>query len=78
MSADENGDWIRASRAKNHVRDETNDEFASLKNHFPTPKAAIEYIMETFPIVKRKDKAYFGEYRTKNLILEKYEQFLGK
>ena len=78
LPADKNGEWIRANRVKNHVHDETNDEFTSLKAHFPTPKAVIEYVMETFPIVKRKDKAYFGGYRTKNLILEKYEQFFGK
>jgi hypothetical protein len=32
-----------------------------------------DYIMETFPIVKRRDKAAFGEYRTKRLILEIYD-----
>ncbi|MEV0402999.1 N-6 DNA methylase [Actinoallomurus sp. NPDC050550] len=31
------------------------------------------YIMETFPIVKRKDVAAFGSYRTKELILEVYD-----
>ncbi|MDA4088087.1 hypothetical protein MHAS_02732 [Mycolicibacterium hassiacum DSM 44199] len=29
--------------------------------------------METFPIVKRKDIAAHGEYRTKRLILEIYD-----
>jgi hypothetical protein len=29
--------------------------------------------METFPIVKRKDEAAYGEYRTKRLILESYD-----
>ena len=29
--------------------------------------------METFPIVKRKDEQQFGEYRTKRLILERYD-----
>ncbi|BBX24037.1 hypothetical protein MTER_34480 [Mycolicibacter terrae] len=32
-----------------------------------------DYIMETFPIVKRKDIAEHGEYRTKKLILEVYD-----
>ena len=32
-----------------------------------------EYIMETFPIVKRHDEERFGEYRTKRLILEVYD-----
>jgi len=40
---------------------------------FPTPRHAVDYIMETFPIVKRKDIAQHGEYRTKNLILEIYD-----
>jgi hypothetical protein len=34
----------------------------------------IDYIMETFPIVKRKDEARYGEYRTKQVILEMYDQ----
>jgi hypothetical protein len=33
----------------------------------------VEYIMETFPIVKRKDEQRYGAYRTKELILEVYE-----
>ena len=33
----------------------------------------VDYIMETFPIVKRKDEARYGEYRTKRLILEIYD-----
>lgn len=33
----------------------------------------VGYIMETFPIVKRKDIAAHGEYRTERLILEVYD-----
>lgn len=33
----------------------------------------VDYIMETFPIVRRKDIAEHGEYRTKRLILEIYD-----
>jgi hypothetical protein len=33
----------------------------------------VDYIMETFPIVKRKDEAKHGEYRTKRVILEMYD-----
>jgi hypothetical protein len=32
-----------------------------------------DYIMDTFPIVRRKDEAAHGEYRTKRLILECYD-----
>ncbi|MDI6817043.1 MAG: S24 family peptidase [Actinomycetota bacterium] len=33
----------------------------------------VDYIMKTFPIVKRKDEAKYGEYRTKRVILEIYD-----
>jgi hypothetical protein len=34
----------------------------------------LAYILDTFPIVKRKDEAEYGEYRTKRIILERYEE----
>ncbi len=34
----------------------------------------VDYIMETFPIVKRKDESAYGTYRTKDLILEIYDR----
>jgi hypothetical protein len=34
----------------------------------------VDYILETFPIIKRKDIAQYGEYHTKNLILEIYDE----
>lgn len=34
----------------------------------------VDYIMETFPIVKRKDEKEFGEFRTKRVILEVYDE----
>ena len=37
----------------------------------------VDYIMETFPIVKRKDEAAYGEYRTKRVILEMYDEMGG-
>ncbi len=33
----------------------------------------VDYIMETFPIVKRKDEVAHGEYRTKRVIMEIYD-----
>ena len=44
-----------------------------LREAFPTPRHAVDYIMETFPIVKRKDEAAHGHYRTKDIILEIYD-----
>ena len=34
----------------------------------------VDYIMDTFPIVRRKDEAAHGEYRTKRVILEIYDE----
>ncbi|NVM22774.1 MAG: N-6 DNA methylase [Desulfobacterales bacterium] len=36
----------------------------------------VDYIMDTFPIVKRKDEERYGEYRTKSVILEIYDDML--
>jgi len=46
---------------------------AGLKKHFQTPRDAVAYIMDTFPIVHRKDEEKHGEYRTKRVILEIYD-----
>src|SRR5699024_8430292 len=37
----------------------------------------VDYIMETFPIVKRKDVEKHGTYRTKERILEIYDRMAG-
>ncbi|MFE2565905.1 Eco57I restriction-modification methylase domain-containing protein [Streptomyces mirabilis] len=34
----------------------------------------VDYILETFPIVKRKDEAKYGSFRTKELILDLYDR----
>ena len=34
----------------------------------------VDYIMDTFPIVKRKDVETYGTYRTKERILEIYDE----
>jgi hypothetical protein len=34
----------------------------------------VDYIMDTFPIIRRKDEAAHGEYRTKRVILEIYDE----
>ncbi len=67
------GQWKPARIADGAVRDETDEEFAKLIRHFPTPRDAVDYIMETFPIVKKKDLEAHGHYRTKDAILEIYD-----
>ncbi len=34
----------------------------------------VDYVMETFPIVRRKDEHKYGDYRTKRVILESYNE----
>ncbi|MFD8648777.1 Eco57I restriction-modification methylase domain-containing protein [Streptomyces mirabilis] len=34
----------------------------------------VDYILNTFPIVRRKDEAKYGSYRTKELILAEYDR----
>jgi hypothetical protein len=66
LEADVNGDWRLAER-------ETEEDRKRLKASFPTPRDAVAYIMDTFPIVKRRDEEKYGEYRTKRVILEIYD-----
>jgi hypothetical protein len=34
----------------------------------------VAYIMDTFPIVRRKDESAYGEYRSARLVLERYDE----
>ena len=65
--------WDEARRAQlradldglyGHLYDLTRDELA--------------YILNTFPIVRRKDEEKYGEYRTKRMVLEAYERLEGR
>jgi hypothetical protein len=38
------------------------------------PRDAVAYVLDQFPIVRRKDEERFGEYRTKRLVLETWEK----
>ena len=88
LPCDDQGNWLLARITDGAVRDETAEELATLKSHFPKPRDAVEYIMETFPIVKRKDIARTevkddtntitqpGTYITKDRILALYDAML--
>jgi hypothetical protein len=67
------GNWKPSLIAEGNVKDETEAELNSLKQGFPTPRHAVEHILESFSIVKRKDVDAYGEYRTKRVILEIYD-----
>jgi hypothetical protein len=66
LSGDASGAWRPTER-------ETGENLARLTTSFPTPRDAVAYIMDSFPIVKRKDEEKWGEYRTKRVILEIYD-----
>jgi len=67
LPAEKGGDWRPAEG-------ETAEDLTRLRANFPTPRDAVAYIMDTFPIVRRKDEEkYAGDYRTKRVILEIYD-----
>lgn len=67
LPAEKSGDWLLADG-------ETAGDLARLAASFSAPRAAVAYIMDTFPIVRRKDEEKFdGDYRTKRVILEIYD-----
>jgi hypothetical protein len=51
------------------------DQPAALRESFHSPRAAVSYIIDTFPIVKKRDEQeHDGENRTKDTILEIYDE----
>jgi hypothetical protein len=65
--------WDEERRAR--LRAELDAIYAHL---YGLTREELEYILETFPIVKRKDEEKFGEYRTKRMILENYDALAGR
>ncbi len=65
--------WDEERRAK--LRAELDAIYAHL---YGISKDDLDYILNTFPIVKRKDEAKYGTYRTKDLILQYYNKYNGK
>ena len=70
LPADENGDWRPARQSDGCPCDETPEQLADLKRHFPTPRDAVTCILDTFPGVRREDEERYGEFRTKHTILD--------
>src|SRR5207245_2763982 len=66
LPAEGNGEWHQAEGG-------TAEDLARLKVSFPTPRDAVAYIMDSFPIVRRKDEEKYGDYRTKRVALEIYD-----
>ena len=67
LPSDSNGEWVK-------VEFESEEDLRRLKESFSKPRDAVDYIMETFPIVKKKDIEKYGDYRTKLQILKIYDE----
>jgi hypothetical protein len=65
--------WNEERRAQ--LRAEIDAIYAHL---YGISKDDLDYILGTFPIVKRKDEAKYGTYRTRDLILQYYDEYNGK
>lgn len=74
LPVDANGNWRPARRSDGCPGDETPEQLADIRHHFPTPRDAVASILDTFPGVRREDEAKHGEYRTKRVILEIYDE----
>lgn len=70
LPCEPDGGWRRAE-------DETPEQLAALKYHFPQPRDAVASILDQFPIVRQKDEQAYGSYRTKERILEIYDAMLA-
>ena len=61
----ENGDW--------HLSEARRQRAWRGSGQLPTPRDAVAYVMDTFPIVRRKDEEKMGRLSTKRVILEIYD-----
>lgn len=62
--------WIVDERERARVRAELD---AAAFHLYGLDRQEVSYVMDTFPIVKRKDETAFGSFRTKELILAAYD-----
>jgi hypothetical protein len=69
LPAENSGDWHPAPT-------ETAERLSDLKRHFLTPRDAVAFILDQFPITRQNDQKAHGRYRTKDRILELYDAML--
>jgi len=73
-------DWVYINNEKRDGarRAQLRAEIDALVAHlYGLTKEEFAYILDTFPVLRRKETEAFGEFRTKRLCLEEYER-LGK
>ncbi|MEU3299944.1 DNA methyltransferase [Streptomyces sp. NPDC006678] len=69
------GDSGAPFRWDQHRRQRIRAELDAFFFHlYGTSREDADYILDTFPIVRRKDEAKYGSYRTKELILAEYDR----
>lgn len=71
------GTWLQSAQSWSSAADRPRLRIeldAAMFHLYDIGRDDVDYIMDTFPIVRRKDEAAHGEYRTKRLILEVYDQ----
>ncbi|MFA7693345.1 MAG: N-6 DNA methylase [Candidatus Hydrogenedentales bacterium] len=66
LPSDGEGAWLPTAK-------ETDQELAQLKESFPTPRHGVDYILDTFPIIKEQEEKAQGYYRSKEMILQRYD-----
>lgn len=72
-------DRLNSQRSDASTNSQLRAELDGLMFHlYGVSRDEVDYILETFPIVKRKDEKAFGEFRTKRLILEAYDRFAAE
>jgi hypothetical protein len=65
--------WDEERRAR--LRAELDGLYAHL---YGLTRDELAYILDTFPIVRRKDEGKYGEYRTKRMVLDRYGALNGQ
>jgi hypothetical protein len=69
LPAANSGDWCPTDT-------ETQAQLAALRRHFSTPRHAVAFILEQFPITRQNDEKLYGRYRTRDRILEIYDAMM--
>jgi hypothetical protein len=71
---DDNAPFVWNEGRRGAIRAELDAAFFHL---YRVERDDVEYVLGAFPIVRRKDVAKYGEYRTARLILEAYDAMAG-
>jgi hypothetical protein len=67
LPSDANGDWVKREP-------ELDADITRLRESFAKPRDTVEYIMDSFPIVKKNDIEKYGDFRSKLQILDIYDE----